>query len=344
MAASTTLAAALVLGNGLGSMAADPTAVSVFVGLAPTDLATVDLDGDGRLELVAANLSDGSITALDPADQPPAAETLASSLAPVAIDFGDVDGDGLTDLVVADAGAPALELRLGLAGGGFGVPVVVPLASDPGDIAVADFDGDGDDEIAVSELDTGLVKFYGSAALTLLASVDVGGRPFRLASGDLVGDARPEVVVADAAGGDLVIIGPGGELDRLTGATIPFDVVVGDIDRDAGLEIVVADVATDSVLLWDGVDDPAPSVLYSSAGSFPARLAIAQLRGSPTLDIAVSLRSVGEVVILDGRRPQAKPMSLAVGGCPSAITTLDVRPRATIAVADLCGTDVMILR
>ncbi|MFN8544702.1 MAG: VCBS repeat-containing protein [Candidatus Binatia bacterium] len=212
--------------DGAGTTAAIAT---VGVGDAPGPLLAVDLDGDGDRDLVVANTGDATVTTLRNAagtftGEAPAG-TAGTSI--FALAAGDLDGDGDADVIVVTVapGTTALQV-LRNTGGVLAVePSIAALASPDVRIGVAlgDFDGDGDADLASLEVDAidgemrirvlrndrgaGLVPLdrlpvpgsgrpLGSAGLLL-----VGGNTARmLLATDLDADGDADLAVTDADG------------------------------------------------------------------------------------------------------------------------------------------------
>jgi hypothetical protein len=117
----------------------------------------VDLDGDGRLDILGTDMRQGVVFTGNPANAAGGLSTVASIPHPAHVMLTDVDRDGVQDLLVADLGEffPAdhdkgavIWLR-GLGRGKFGAfwldgwPRVA-------DVAAADFNGDGRNDLAVA--------------------------------------------------------------------------------------------------------------------------------------------------------------------------------------------------
>jgi hypothetical protein len=161
------------------------------------ELELLDLDGDGLLDILAADvqggvsvfpgLGDGSFGARlwSPAPE--------NALRVVA---GDLDGDGLHDLVVSNLGS--FEIMKG-AGDGTFVPVNHFTTTLPRGVDLGDLDGDGDLDVVVS-LNNGLLFGPDSVAVLINHSYDAGspftdlgqslagteGAPIQLAYGSLL--------------------------------------------------------------------------------------------------------------------------------------------------------------
>jgi hypothetical protein len=165
---------------------------------------------------------------------------------PVLLDFADIDGDGKDDVVTANAnplppqagGAlPVLTLFRGLQGGGVGgaVPIGPAGASEGLDVALVDFDDDGDRDIVSVQRTAGTQ----SAAVVLRVDVDPqlppGGplsigaeialpasQPVLAARGNLDGVGGDDLFLVDDAPSTAGLVGGGASSVR------PFRGVSGD--------------------------------------------------------------------------------------------------------------------
>jgi hypothetical protein len=172
-------------------------------------VAVADVNGDGRLDILAANES-GSIGALlgngDGTFQPAAAYASPGSHRSIVI--ADVNGDGNPDVVVPSYTSHSVDVLLGNADGTFRDPISSDAGGlDAAALAVADVNGDGVlDALAVSSCAdfncmTGTLQVLpGNADGTFQPAVsyDSGGNiPGSIAVADLNGDAKPDVVMAN---------------------------------------------------------------------------------------------------------------------------------------------------
>jgi hypothetical protein len=172
-----------------------------------------DFNGDGRLD--AATYSGATATVrLNLADgwhrQTPvtAAEYINS------IEVADVTGDGRTDLVVTAGGnrpASIVEVFGQTEGGTLGAGVVYPVVDIPEPIRAADITGDGRTDLVTAHGGWNTLSTLEQRADGTLAAPVTDELPYAshysydgLAVGDVDGDDRPDVVIADYNHGLLI--------------------------------------------------------------------------------------------------------------------------------------------
>lgn len=171
-------------------------------GNGPRAVATADLDGDGRPDVVAANYEGQDLSTLlsrpDGTLKPELRTPLG--LYPQDLALADVDDDGQPDALVASF--ERLVLLRGRAGGLFDPPEVVLDEDWVGRVEPADLDGDGRIDLVVgrqvpgsfSQNDVIVLRGLGGGAFEELERHQVPQDVTRLCVADLDGDGRPDLV------------------------------------------------------------------------------------------------------------------------------------------------------
>jgi hypothetical protein len=185
-------------GNGDGTFSQLPNIASFGPGLE-----VADVNGDGRLDVIGAEWANNSVAVAlgNPDGTFRTADEFSSGQGPLAVVAGDVGSpnssgklglpDGFADLIVANSGlaqptlvGPAEVVVLAAeysAGGtfkGFADPVPIYHGTTPQDVDVADLDGDGKQDVIVTDGD-GIHVIYGQrppivANTTLAAARNLG--------------------------------------------------------------------------------------------------------------------------------------------------------------------------
>src|SRR5208337_851362 len=131
-------------------------------GNGPSSVAVGDFNGDGILDLAATNRSDNTVSILlgkgDGTFTPQTHSPFATGLTPVSVAVGDFNNDGKLDLAVVNACGSDLtcsskgtvSILLGDGNGNFSLASTPGTDYTPTFVAVGDFDGDGNLDLAVA--------------------------------------------------------------------------------------------------------------------------------------------------------------------------------------------------
>jgi hypothetical protein len=138
----------IFLGNGDGTFT-QVAGAAPTVGTNPSAIAVGDFNGDGKLDLAAANSADNTVTILlgngDGTFAPAPGSPISVGTTPYALAVGDFTGSGNLGLAIANIGSNNVTILLGNGDGTFtqaaGSPVAVGKA--PAAIVTADFNGSG---------------------------------------------------------------------------------------------------------------------------------------------------------------------------------------------------------
>jgi hypothetical protein len=333
-----------------------------------TSLAARDVTGDGRLDLIAVTRGE-SVRLLAGT----ASETFAAPAAiPVGIDplratTGDVDGDGVQDLIVIGHFDNAFHVRRGLGGGRFDVAVRYPLRNHGREIAVADLNGDGIDDVVAVHEGSGqpiwISAFLGSKSGTMQRVWEMG-TPYssskRVVVADFDGDRHPDVAIAlgDPASNLLFLHGAGtGQLDApialapTPGAPGVADgtesVAIADLDGNGVSDLVFAHSSPSrlSVRLSRAAGIGAPR-LFDAAASID--VALGDVDGDGRVDAVVSNLDTGMLSVYPGENGGAfgTPRQIAVGSVPGHLVVGDFDHDGwlDVAVASAADDQIRVLR
>jgi hypothetical protein len=242
----------VLLNHGAGNFSS-PETFPLGSGTIPGFIANGDLDGDADGDLVTVNPGSGDLAILRNSG-------FASFEAPVFIPAGrdpravvveDLDLDGDLDLAVAlpQGGSGRVEVFINRSDGSFVPPASYSLGFvDPSHLIAVDLDLDGDKDLVVADRggSGGLFIFTNSGAGTFRPYITplIPGGVASVASGDLDGDRRPDLVAAVPSSGRLVALLNGREArfqERVTSdlSASPRFVTAADLNSDGRLELAV---------------------------------------------------------------------------------------------------------
>jgi FG-GAP-like repeat len=248
---------ALLLGKGDGTF--EPAKMAV-VATYPHELAAGDFNHDGKLDLVINGSSDGFVSVLigngDGTFKHQMAYEQFSGTSPVVADF---DRDGKLDVAVL--GRERIGVMLGKGDGTFLDPVKYFVGHLPVAQVGADFNGDGKTDLAVVSTN---VQASAGGSLSILFGNGGGGfgpptdyrcgsQPRSIATADVNGDGKLDLVVADAASNAVSIFlgkGDGTFPDRVDvppGGREPIFAAVGDFNHDGRADLAVANAGSNTI-------------------------------------------------------------------------------------------------
>jgi Flp pilus assembly secretin CpaC len=246
----------LFLGNGdgtfkqaTGSPFALPSAVA-----GPIALTAADFNSDGHLDLAIVNQTTNDVSILlgngnatfTQATGSQGASPLAVGQRPVAIATGDLNNDSHPDLVVANQTDNTVSVLLGNGDGTFTQATNSPLTTGQGPTAVtvADFNADGNQDIAVTDPQTDSVSVFLGLGQGLFApafELPVGTSPRAILSAALSGASLPDVAITDDPSGTTgqvtVILSPASLFSNAAGAGIAQQPYPGAQYEDLGVKI-----------------------------------------------------------------------------------------------------------
>ncbi len=296
------------------------TSSSTTIGAPAVAVATGDLNGDGKADVVTVNQGQGAAelsVQLGNGDGTFTDKPIGGRFAKfVGVAIADVNGDGKPDLVVAGY-TPGTTLNqytprnvsvvLGNGDGTFQTQLDYGSGFDtPMAVAVSDMNGDGKQDIVLvaSSSGTSVVSVLlgaGNGSFQNPTNTPTGSGASSVAVIDLDGDGDMDVVTGNYSASSVSVLlgtnnGSGGlaaNVDYAVGAN-PAAVAVGDLDGDGRPDIATANTASNpalgvSVLLSDTTPGTFKTAQNFNTGMrFPTGIAIADFNGDGFRDVAAA--------------------------------------------------------
>ena len=300
----------VLLGNGDGSF---QLASNFASGIAPWSIAVDDFNGDGVQDLAVANAGTdpdytGSVSVFlgngDGSFQQ--ARNFQTDNLSVYVAVGDFNGDGAKDLAVVNgyfAGSNNVSVLLGNGDGSFQQARNFASGIDPSSVAVGDFNGDGRQDLAVSNAAVvggvvGSVSVLfgdGDGAFEAARTFATGTNPVFVAVEDFNGDGVLDLVVANSRSSNLSLLLGNGDgtfqaaRNRPAGGP-PSSIAVGDFNGDGlkDLAVAIGGIPSSVLVLLGNGDGTFPRARVLQVGYAPASVAVGDFDGDGALDLVVA--------------------------------------------------------
>lgn len=310
-------------------------------GAVPTEVATGDVNGDGKVDVAAAFAASGRIAvALGNGDGTFGAFTTVATdgaQSEMGLATADINGDGRDDVAVGDSTGAAVYRWTAT---GF---VLITRASTARatDLRVADLDEDGFQDLAVIDAVGRRISFFLGTGSTFTAAGDraLNGTPREFQIVDFEGGIRPDFVLSNTAGAvapfstEILSQATAGFAPSrmlpltVTTPTLPAAIAVGHFDGSGQLDLTTGD----RVLLYPA--DPSgattgPVTVESGAGG--EAIAVADFDGDGRDDQALATSATGRVAVqrsLGGglfAEPDVFTVPVVSGSQPADIASADL--------------------
>jgi FG-GAP-like repeat/PASTA domain len=251
-----TSSVAVLVNRGDGSFA-ERVDYPIGLGHGLASVAVGDLNGDGKLDVAAADEAHDSVSVLlnNGNGGLPAHVEYAAGWLPQSVAIGDLNGDGRADLATANRFGSSVSVLLNGGNGSFQPKVDYASGSNPQSVTIGDLNGDGKADLATANAEAGTVSILlGRGDGSFSAKVDsaVGRGPASIAIVDLNGDHKSDLATANAGANTVTALSNRGDghvqarTEVRTGSQ-PVGLAFGDLSGDGKPDLVTADEGANAV-------------------------------------------------------------------------------------------------
>lgn len=266
----------------------------------PTEVEAGDLDGDGKTDIVVSyDNYPGKFSIFRNTSQSSGSLSLAARINHTSpfdrshgISIGDLDGDRRSDIIIANyntAGTFTVYRNKSLPGNiDLDTAIIVRAGSNSPYAMTVDMDADGKlDVVVVNNSIPGVVSVYKnittSEKISFAAPVNIETHsgPYRLTTGDLDGDGKPDLAIAlggtilgnigkiqvirnESANGLLAFASP---VTYDAAYLFPSSIAIGDIDADGQMDLAVNDMLSERLTVLKNNSSNAIQNKAACAGS-----------------------------------------------------------------------------
>ena len=367
--------------------------VGFTAGTNPYSVIIGDIDSDGKPDLAVANLGSNTVsvfrnTSTSGGVSFEAKVDFSTGVNPISVAFSDIDGDGKPDLAVANSGSNTVSVLRNTSVSGivsFAAKVDFAAGSLPQAVSTGDIDGDGKPDLAVANQaanNTSVMRNTStSGVISFAAKVDfvTGSGPKSVSIGDIDGDGKPDVVVANSASADVGVLrntSASGIINSGSFAPVvyfttnfggegynPWSVCIGDIDGDGKPELAVANFLENinvlsTVSIFRNISTPGVVNFAARINFYPgskaSSVSFGDLDGDGKPDLAVANYNSSNVSVFRNTSVTGtintgsltKVLTLSSGASPFSVCIgdLDGDGKPEIATANYYGNSASVFR
>jgi len=187
---------------------------------------------------------------------------------------------------------------------GFQSPVDYPAGSNPKAVSIADFNGDGKNDLAVAN-DGGVSILLGNGDGTFQAATNlvVSKNPCCIGSDDFNGDGKPDLAVLNTDSTLSVLLGNGDgtfqpHVDDPPDPGTGYSLRLGDVNGDQVVDLIMLRSGSLGILIGNGDGTFQNPVDVGTGSSSPEGLSVFDIDGDGKLDLVTTVGSSGVETLL----------------------------------------------
>lgn len=266
----------------------------------PFNIATGDLNLDGKLDIVHSNFSTSSISIAENTSTSGSISlathfNLSVGSNPAIVLLEDIDGDGKRDILCANYSSNTISIYRNIHSSGslsassFSsvTPISTGSGTNPQHLAMADIDGDGKRDLVTNHQSGGNLVIYrntstsGSISFASGVSYSSGNTPRSAFVADINGDGKPDVVTSNIGSNTFRVYqnnSTSGTISLSSGTTFstnsqPYYSYPVDLDGDTKPDIVTANSASNNIQVFRNTQlatEPSTASSFMSFSSLTA--------------------------------------------------------------------------
>ena len=287
--------------------------VTYAAGQRPAEARILDVNGDGKPDLVVENYNSDTLSVLlgrgDGTLQ--AKVDYATGDGPWSMAVGDVDGDGKTDVVTGNYFGSSASVLLSNGDGTFQARAdyTTGSGSNPECLRMGDVDGDGDLDIFTANASTHNVSILlnnGNGTFRAPTQFGTATHPTSIDLRDLNGDGKQDLATANYSAGSVsVLMGNGDGTFRsavnYAASGNPQTILAADLDSDGAPDLATVNWGSNnaSILLNNG-DGTFQATVNYPLGNGPFSFSVIDLNQDSAPDLVTTNYSANSVSILYG--------------------------------------------
>ena len=245
----------------------------------PYDVAVGDFNGDGKQDLAVAASGGFTVSILlgDGAGHFSSPTNFNAGVSPQSVVVGDFNNDGKQDVAVINDYYPSTDrvsILLGDGAGNLGAPTAIVVGTNAGSIALADLNGDGNQDLVVANYESNNISILlgnGTGHFGTPTNVAAGSGPSSIVVGDFDADGHQDLAVGNGGSNVLILFGNG--MGGISGtATFPAGlgsggVLVGDFDGNGWQDLAVSNVNSAFGILLRQCLSPTPTATATATAT-----------------------------------------------------------------------------
>lgn len=271
-------------------------AATLNVGNAPWSMCAADVNGDGKVDLISANMGDNTLTVLTNNGNGVfvPASTNGVGISPYAVYAADVNGDGKMDLISGNVSANTLTVLTNSGNGSFVFASAPGVGNGPFAVCAADVNGDGKVDLISANFFGNTLSVLtndGSGGFVIASTIGVGSHPRFVCAADVNADGKVDLICANVFDNTLTVLTNNGNVGFVFASTInvgnqPYSICAADVNGDGKVDLISAN-SNDKTLTVLTNNGNGGFVIASTlnVGLYPTSVSSADVNGDSKVDL-----------------------------------------------------------